>query len=153
LNRNRADPSSSDFNICIDGHWMAYTDSSCKFDELRDKNSFTIERHALKITQPTSTNDNGGKIRSLDCKGGRWGQIDFAKGFSDWWFLSHIDFHVPSEHYQNGKQYDGELQMYHYYSVTGEQAGVDNEVRIKQFCMCLMSAVSYIFINSIVAKL
>jgi hypothetical protein len=37
---------------------------------------------------------------------------------------------VPSEHTQEGKRYDGELQMYHFYSVSGEEAGVNNEVRI-----------------------
>lgn len=47
---------------------------------------------------------------------------------SEWWHLSHIDVHVPSEHTQEGKRYDGELQMYHFYSVSGEVAGVNNEV-------------------------
>lgn len=47
----------------------------------------------------------------------------------DWWYLSHIDFHVPSEHTQEGKRYDAEIQMYHFYSVSDEQAGIGNEVR------------------------
>lgn len=38
-------------------------------------------------------------------------------GFSDWWYLSHTDIHVPSEHTQEGKRYDAEIQMYHFYSV------------------------------------
>jgi carbonic anhydrase len=36
------------------------------------------------------------------------------------WFLSHVDIHTPSEHSQEGKQYDAELQMHHFYSVKME---------------------------------
>jgi hypothetical protein len=71
--------------------------------------------------------------RSTDAS---WGRIDFSKGFSQWWYLSHIDFHVPSEHMQEGKRYDGEMQMYHFYSVSGEEAGVNNEVRIVVYKVC-----------------
>jgi hypothetical protein len=108
---------------------MAYFDSGCTFDDLKKKNAFSIERHALKITQPMSSNEDGGRIRNLECSRNSYGRIDFPKGYSQWWYLSHIDFHVPSEHTQNGKRYSGELQMHHFYSVTGAQAGVDNEVR------------------------
>jgi Eukaryotic-type carbonic anhydrase len=107
---------------------MEYYDSGCTFDDIKKKNGFSIERHALKITQPMSSNEDGGKIRRLDCSTNRYGKIDFPKGYSDWWYLSHMDFHVPSEHTQMGKRYSGELQMYHFYSVTGKAAGVDNEV-------------------------
>jgi len=58
------------------------------------------------------------------------GQIDFSKGFSQWWHLSHTDVHVPSEHTQEGRRYDGEIHLYHWYSVNADVAGTHNEVRI-----------------------
>ncbi len=42
--------------------------------------------------------------------------------------MSHIDIHTPSEHTQEGKKYDAELQMHHFYSVPASAAGVANEV-------------------------
>lgn len=96
---------------------------------LREKRAFKIDRHALRIVQPTKRKSDGGF--TVDCPselGRYWGRIDFSRGFSAWWFLSHIDVHVPSEHTQEGKRYDGEIQMYHFYSKTGEDAGIDNEV-------------------------
>jgi hypothetical protein len=137
MERNRAVVGHPDYNECIDGHWMAYFDSSCSFNELRAKNAFTIERHVLKITQPMSTVENDDTydgVLAIDCveqsNGKRkWGRIDFAKGFSDWWLLSHIDFHVPSEHTQEGKRYSAELQMFHFFSTSGAVTGKFNEVR------------------------
>jgi hypothetical protein len=92
---------SSKYNECIDGHWMQYFDSSCAFDELRDLNAFTIERWGLTIKQPMSLDDKeeGTNLYTIACSqqpgtGRRWGRIDFPKGFSQWWLLSHIDFHV-----------------------------------------------------------
>lgn len=113
---------------CIDLHWMKYEDSFCTLDQLEDAEAFTIERHALRISQPIEvyddwTNDIDGVVDGvrLKCripgKGSRFGRIDFSKGFSDWWHLSHIDLHVPSEHIQQGKRYDAEIQLYHFYSV------------------------------------
>lgn len=46
----------------------------------------------------------------------------------DRWFLSHIDIHTPSEHTQEGKTYDAELQLQHFYSVNASVAGVANEM-------------------------
>lgn len=110
---------------------MKYEDSSCTWDMLANQNAFSIERHALKITQPLEPVDGGQRIACPNTqRGRRFGRIDFSKGFSDWWFLSHIDLKVPSEHYQEGKRYSAEAQMYHFYSISGEAAGVDNEVRL-----------------------
>lgn len=39
-----------------------------------------------------------------------------------------MDIHAPSEHHQNGRQYSAEIQLYHTFSVSGREAGVDNEV-------------------------
>lgn len=128
LQRNRAISGNKFENECIDVHWMAYHDSSCTFEELRKYDSFLVDRHALRIIQPIGLSQNG--TYRVDCQneGRRWGRIDFSKGFSHWWHLSHTDFHVPSEHTQEGKRYDGEMHMYHFYSKTGREAGVDNEV-------------------------
>ena len=135
LQRNRALEDDPMYNECIDIHWMAYHDSTCDFETLRDKKAFTIERHALKIVQPIEPTGNAPNEYQLACQnattGARtWGKIDFSRGFSQWWHLSHIDFHVPSEHTQEGKQYSGELQMYHWYSVNATVAGIHNEVRV-----------------------
>lgn len=131
LERNRAIAGDPDENECVDIHWMAYHDSSCTFEELVKHNAFSVERHALKVTQPVEELGNDQYRNAChDGTGRRWGRIDFSKGFSQWWHLSHIDFHVPSEHTQEGKRYSGELQMYHFYSVSAEEAGgVNNEVR------------------------
>ena len=131
-----ADETSGQYKECIDLHWMKYIDSACSYDQLVAKNAIFVDRHALRIVQPIVPGGDGNLTHRLACRStdASWGRIDFSKGFSQWWYLSHIDFHVPSEHTQEGKRYDGEMQMYHFYSVSGEEAGVNNEVRT--FC-CL----------------
>jgi hypothetical protein len=99
LDRNLNVVGSSIYNECIDGHWMAYFDSSCAYDELRELNAFTIERYGLTIKQPIGQNKENGGFYGIACNqqpgtGRRWGRVDFPKGFSQWWLLSHIDFHV-----------------------------------------------------------
>jgi hypothetical protein len=120
------------YKECIDKHWMKYHDSACSYDQLVEKNAIFVDRHALRIVQPIvlDTSITVNTTYRLGCRStdASWGRIDFSKGYSQWWYLSHIDFHVPSEHLQEGKRYDGELQMYHFYSVSGEEAGVNNEV-------------------------
>jgi hypothetical protein len=133
LERNRAIVGDPMENTCIDIHWMKYEDSTCTWNDLDSKQAFSIERHALKITQPLDYGNGGSEDIRLDCDAGgdlgrRFGRIDFSKGFSDWWFLSHIDFKVPSEHTQEGKRYSAEVQMAHFYSLSGADAGVDNEM-------------------------
>jgi Eukaryotic-type carbonic anhydrase len=133
VERYVADESSGQFKECIDLHWMKYHDSACSYDQLVAKNAIFVDRHALRIVQPIVPGDGGGNLtHRLACRSleNSWGRIDFSKGFSQWWYLSHIDFHVPSEHLQEGKRYDGELQMYHFYSVSGQEAGVNNQVRV-----------------------
>jgi hypothetical protein len=128
---------------------MKYEDSSCTWQHLVDANAISIERHALRVAQPLEGSFSEGSVR-LACpepgRGRRWGKIDFSKGFSQWWYLSHIDFHVPSEHTQDGKRYSAEAQMYHYYSVSGEDAGVDNEV--SDSIRCLGTVVLYVLVPS-----
>jgi hypothetical protein len=121
--------------MCLDDHLMEYRDSSCSFEELKQKNAFVIDRFALRIIQPVVTTSGDDLSYNIDCgddtaswNDHRWGRIDFSNGFPDWWLLSHTDFHVPSEHTQNGKRYSGEIQMYHFYSVPPDEAGINNEV-------------------------
>ena len=92
--------------------------------------SFQIERHALRINMPITVADDDTVTQNCQVpgKGSRFGRIDFSKGFSQWWYLSHVDLHATSEHTQEGKRYDAELQMHHFYSTTAEVAGVANEV-------------------------
>lgn len=172
LERNRASQNHPLNNECIDIHWMAckylriqhsksYTswtiltayifrsvidhDSSCDFETLREKKAFTVERHALKITQPLESTGapDAYQLACKSPKGARtWGKIDFSRGFSQWWHLSHVDFHVPSEHTQEGKRYSGEIQMYHWYSVNATVAGIHNEVsHLVRMCDILIVAV------------
>ncbi len=152
-------------NECIDVHWMKYEDSYCDLQQLIDADAFTIERHALRITQPITVfdskkDDNDGipdGVRS-DCRkeggGSRFGRIDFSKGFSQYWFLSHIDVHVPSEHYQDGARYDAEIQMYHFYSVTAEEAGgTANEMgTVAVFMQAYDDAPPYRFLDKVICQ-
>ena len=40
------------------------------------------------------------------------------------YYLSYINnIHTPSEHTQNRKQYDGEIQLQHFHSVPGVEVG------------------------------
>lgn len=45
-------------NECIDIHWMKYEDSVCSMEELIGADAFSIERHALRISQPISVFSN-----------------------------------------------------------------------------------------------
>jgi hypothetical protein len=135
LDRNTAIAGDPNENECIDVHWMKYYDSSCSWSELERLNAFSIERHALKVVQPVELVGGTSDTWRIMCErnagaGGReFGRIDFSKGFSQWWHLSHLDLHVPSEHTQEGKRYAGEIQLHHFYSVSEEEAGVANQVR------------------------
>jgi Eukaryotic-type carbonic anhydrase len=154
LQRERALRSNDEYNPCIDVHWMQYHDSACSFDQLQAQNGFRIERHALQIVQPIVLNATGQYVLNCQQKGKSWGRIDFSRGFTAWWYLSHIDLHVPSENLQEGKRYDAELQMYHFYSKSGEEAGVDNEVCVCcAFCCISYSSFAYTRLTILVCNL
>jgi hypothetical protein len=147
-----------------DIHWMKYEDSTCSMQDLIDADAFTIERHGLRISQPITVfddfaNDNDGLVDGvrLDCRkdgiGSRFGRIDFSKGFSQWWHLSHIDIHLPSEHTQDGRRYDAEIQMKHFYSVTAEEAGVANEMgTVAVFMNAYDDAPPYRFLDKLICQ-
>ena len=131
LERNTALNETETYHDCIDVHKMKYYDSTCSFDQLVEYDAFTVQRHALQIRQPMEEYEPN--MYQVACAQGqsqtkRWGRIDFSRGYPNWWFLSHIDFHVPSEHTQEGKRFDAEMQMYHFYSVDASVSGFDNEV-------------------------
>lgn len=111
LERNRAINESEWHNQCVDVHWMKYYDSSCTWDELVRLDAFSIERHSLKLTQPVEafsgaadTSESGGNTGAYrnaceDADGKHYfGRIDFSKGFSQWWYLSHMNLHVSEPH-------------------------------------------------------
>ena len=132
LTRSHADPNSTDYNECIDRHWMKYLDSFCTLDDLIQGNGFQIERHALRVAQPIKILNETEHTYELKCNkpgvGVRMGMIDYSEGFSQWWYLSHIDFSTPSEHTQNGKRYDVEAKMMVFYSVNNTVDAVSNEL-------------------------
>ncbi|KAG7343373.1 Eukaryotic-type carbonic anhydrase [Nitzschia inconspicua] len=151
-------------NECIDVHWMKYEDSFCTWDQLIQADAFTIERHALRISQPITVfdnlNDDTDGVRdgvTLNCRipgrGSRFGRIDYSKGFSHWWHLSHIDIHTPSEHTQNGIRYDAEIQLQHFYSVTAAEAGVNNELgTVAVFMNAYEDAAPYRYLDKLICQ-
>lgn len=153
-------------NECIDLHWMKYEDSFCTLDQLEDSDAFTIERHALRIAQPITVFDDFGDDTDgvvdgvkLECRikgrGSRFGRIDYSKGFSQWWHLSHIDVHSTSEHTQDGVRYDGEIQLQHFYSVpaSGTATNVNNEMgTVSIFLKAYDDAAPYRYLDKVLCQ-
>ncbi len=143
---------------------MKYEDSFCSLDQLIDADAFTIERHALRISQPIEVYDDfffdtdgvqdGVRLNCvIEGLGSRFGRIDFSKGFSQWWHLSHIDIHTPSEHTQEGVRYDAEIQLHHFYSVTPAEAGINNEVAtVSVFVQAYEDAAPYAFLDKMICQ-
>lgn len=162
----RSDFYSEIANECIDLHWMKYEDSYCTLDQLENSDAFTIERHALRITQPISVFDDfqddkdgvrdGVKLNCrIEGRGSRFGRIDYSKGFSQWWHLSHIDIHTPSEHTQDGIRYDGEIQLQHFYSVPARETGtnVNNEMgTVSVFLKAYEDAAPYRYLDKVICQ-
>ena len=105
---------------CADRHAMLHDSGTC---ELR-KMSFSIEQHALRAYQPMLADG------TIDCT--EPSTIDFSMGFPNPWTLVFTDIKVPSEHTQDGKRYDAEVQLAHIYSVDKE----DKLVRHKWLRYC-----------------
>jgi hypothetical protein len=55
-------------NECIDLHWIKYEDSLCTFQQLKERNAFTIERHALRTSYPLyfTGNAENAKLGDID---------------------------------------------------------------------------------------
>lgn len=81
--------------------------------------SFRINRHGLQILTPIDENTG-----ELQCQGFTTGRqfprLDYPNGFKSWWYLSHTDITVPSEHTQAGKRYAAEVHLAHFYSVAND---------------------------------
>ena len=92
---------------------MQYKDGSCDWEDMLGH--FSIERHALQIHMPLRSNGD------VDCVTGdgqrKFPKLDYSKGFPDWWLLSRTDISVPSEHVQEGKRYDAEVVLAHFYEI------------------------------------
>jgi hypothetical protein len=102
---------------------------------LDEMDAFSIERYGLRINQPYEQLDDGSYRIACQVRGvgGRTGKIDFSRFSSEWWNLAHTDIHVPSEHTQNGKRYDAEIEMAHFYAIATD--GVEDhtkEVRVRE---------------------
>ena len=80
--------------------------------------SFRINRHGLQILTPID--ENTGELQCQGFTGRQFPRLDYPKGFPDWWYLSHTDITVPSEHTQGGKRYAAEVHLSHFYSVAHE---------------------------------
>eukprot|EP00934_Nitzschia_sp_Nitz4_P001123 Nitzschia sp. Nitz4//scaffold115_size69933//25168//26921//NITZ4_005999-RA/size69933-processed-gene-0.56-mRNA-1//1//CDS//3329533490//1123//frame0 len=142
-------------NECIDKHWMKYEDAWCPLDQMVEGGAFTIERHALRISQPiiSYSNDDVGIDCIIQGKGRRFGRIDYSKGFSQWWYLSHIDIHTPSEHTQDGKRYDAELQLHHWYSVGYSESNVHNELgTVAMFLQVYDDVPPYTYLDKVICQ-
>eukprot|EP00934_Nitzschia_sp_Nitz4_P000422 Nitzschia sp. Nitz4//scaffold21_size171442//123870//126940//NITZ4_002181-RA/size171442-augustus-gene-0.206-mRNA-1//-1//CDS//3329542471//422//frame0 len=110
---------------CHDYHWMAYEDMSCQWHDIikngytEEENNFRIRRHALQVLEPVDENGN------LRCDNGNgksaFPRLDYSKGFPNWWHLSHTEVTVPSEHFQEGKQYAAEVHLAHFYEINFER--------------------------------
>ena len=62
---------------------------------------------------------------------------------------------VPSEHTQDGKRYDAEMQLAHFYSVTGEnsKAGVPNQMgTVSVFLQAYDNVEDYDMLNKIICQ-
>jgi len=104
---------------------MAYEDRTCTWDNIinnpntPEPNNFRIRRHALQILQPV---DENGELQCVRRDGrNAFPRLDYSKGFPNWWHLSHTEITVPSEHFQEGKQYDAEVHLAHFYEIEHER--------------------------------
>ncbi|GKY98443.1 hypothetical protein MPSEU_000801800 [Mayamaea pseudoterrestris] len=113
LERNRGlvgDPMEKE---CPDWHFMHAQEGSCVWEDLLDQ--FEIERHALKLKIPVQ---DDGEIDCVDTDGlRRFPRTDYSKGFPDWWWMDHTSIQVPSQHTQEGKRYDAEVQLNQFYEI------------------------------------
>lgn len=109
---------------CGDNHWMKYESGTCDWEHHVAADAITVERHALRISQPVEKVGNDYQLNCLTQGKGRiFSRLDMSGGFSQWWWLNHVEIHVPSEHTQNGKTYAAEVHLGHFYSAP---QGIDN---------------------------
>jgi hypothetical protein len=124
LQRNPAVIGDPEEKECPDWHYMQHKPDSCSWEDMVNKNTFEIMRHSLRINIPTTPDGEVDCIRPTDGER-RWPRLDYSKGFPNWWWMSHMDLSVPSQHFQEGKRYAAELTLAHFYEIAHHK----NQVR------------------------
>lgn len=121
LKRDRAIIGNINEKECPDWHLMKSEDGACTWNDLINNkngavhtNNFFIKRHALHILEPLTPT---GELACLNQNGRRYPRIDFSKGFPNFFNLAHTEITVPSVHTQEGKRYDAEVHLAHFYQV------------------------------------
>lgn len=105
---------------------MRYEDDTCTWDDML--NQFSIERHALRLQIPQQADGN---IACTNAQGEQmYPRLDYSKGFPNWWYLDHTTISVPSQHTQEGHQYDAEITLNHFYMIPHPK----NQVSLS-FCL------------------
>ena len=113
LKRDRAILNGINFKTCPDWHYMQTREDTCTFEDV--KNSFSIERHALRLEIPQLPD---GQIACVDQLGQRlYPRLDYSKGFPNWWWMQRIEIMAPSSHKQEGVQYAAEVILQHFYEI------------------------------------
>jgi len=103
---------------------MQYESGTCTWEHFKAANAATVERHALRISQPLEKYQGDWRVNCLTQGRGRlFSRLDMSGGFSQWWRLNHVEIHTPSEHLQEGRRYDAEVQLGHFYTAP---KGIDN---------------------------
>jgi hypothetical protein len=126
LFRDRGLLNSPESKECPDWHHMKYQEGACTWEDLVDndesihRNNFLIRRHALQILTPV---DEDGELKCFNASldGRRYPRIDYSKGFPNFFHLAHTEISVPSQHTQEGKRYDGEVSLAHFYEADFPQ--------------------------------
>jgi hypothetical protein len=123
LKRDRGVTGSTEEKECPDWHFMRYEDGTCVWSDYLDQ--FRIERHALEVSTPTLSDGD------IDCVNATtniraFPRLDYSKGFPDWWWYDHTSISLPSSHTQEGKQYDAEVILAHFYEIEHPK----NQVRV-----------------------
>lgn len=124
---------------------MTFYDGTCSWTDMMSH--FSIERQALKIQIPTTST---GQIGCADFKGNRiFPRLDYSHGFPNWWFLDHTSISVPSQHYQEGHQYDAEVILAHFYETqsTKNQLG-----QVSIFLDAYATAPSWPFLDKLICQ-
>lgn len=103
---------------------MQYESGTCTWEHFKAANAATVERHALRIAQPLERFEGKWRVNCLTQGRGRlFSRLDMSGGYSQWWRLNHLEIHTPSEHTQEGRRYDAEVHLGHFYSAP---QGIDN---------------------------
>lgn len=66
---------------CGDNHWMKYEGGTCNWRHLQEANAVTVERHALRISQPLEEDGNSYQLNCLEQGRGRiFSRLDMSGG-------------------------------------------------------------------------